>query len=692
MSLELRPLGVACNLSCHYCYQNPQREAGNQRVVYDLEKMKASAARIGGRFTLFGGEPLLMPFADLEDLFAWGLEKNGGSTIQTNGALIEDRHIDLFRKYKVQVGISIDGPGNLNDVRWNHSIQKTREATARVEQAIEKLCHEYQPPGLIITLHKGNATAEKIPAMARWLKMLDEMGIRSVRLHLLEVDDEAVREHLALSAAENVSAMLAFAKLRLEMKRLRFDLFDEMERLLNYQDGQASCVWRACDPYTTEAVQGIEGQGQSSNCGRTNKDGVDFIKASSAGFERYVALYQTPQSEKGCSNCRFFLMCKGQCPGTAIDGDWRNRTEHCQEWKELFVILEKKMILEGKIPLTLQPIRLELEKRMLTAWTTGKNPSVGRTFSVLMQELNAAAATGIQGSPDSVPAASEIKAPTRVSWVSEKARDLWSGRLDNVRQMLEDMTIHSALAWPDKCSVRRVPVTSLPRLIELARIKGIATLTLPESALPGLVATDPGSESAIFLAGRPPCLAEVEMACKNEEFPQLLRLLHLPSASMDDLLEANPDRAVVAHYAALSSPGTTIRLPKDTAFHPLLANLGLTLLPIIPSRFDDPVAEQTCTNFLQLATREGYLAAVASFWECMSWSVSWSSYHGITEVKTPVFRLCHSSAIGPREVRIWKEGTSSTACGASGLAFPFAPPSRKTLKTTIELSPDPTYE
>jgi sulfatase maturation enzyme AslB (radical SAM superfamily) len=58
MSIELRPLGVACNLACHYCYQNPQRDAGNQRMNYDPEKMKKDAARIGGPFTLFGGEPL----------------------------------------------------------------------------------------------------------------------------------------------------------------------------------------------------------------------------------------------------------------------------------------------------------------------------------------------------------------------------------------------------------------------------------------------------------------------------------------------------------------------------------------------------------------------------------------------------------------------------------------------------------
>ena len=348
MSIELRPLGVACNLACHYCYQNPQRDAGNQRMNYDLEKMKQEAARIGGPFILFGGEPLLMRFEDLEHLFAWGLETTGSNAIQTNGVLIEDRHIDLFRRYKVSVGISIDGPGELNDARWHYGLEKTRQSTAVVEGVIERLCREYKAPGLIITLHKGNATAEKLPIMADWMRRLHAIGIRGVRLHLLEVDHDSVRDSLALSARENIQALLAFAEVQESLPGMDFDLFDEMEALLSGQDAKVGCTWRGCDPYTTEAVQGVEGNGQSSNCGRTNKEGIGFIKANSAGYERYLALYRTPQSDNGCSGCRFFLMCKGQCPGTSIDGDWRNRTEHCEEWKHLFSVIERRMIVAGK--------------------------------------------------------------------------------------------------------------------------------------------------------------------------------------------------------------------------------------------------------------------------------------------------------------------------------------------------------
>src|SRR5207247_7363385 len=134
------------------------------------------------------------------------------------------------------------------------------------------------------------------------------------------------RSSYALTPHESLAAFREIAALEPTLVRLRFVEFRDMKQLLRGRDNHTSCVWNACDPYTTRAVRGVEGTGQSSNCGRTNKDGIDFVKAPVEGFERYLALYHTPQEHGGCSGCRFFIMCKGQCPGTAIDGDWRNRT------------------------------------------------------------------------------------------------------------------------------------------------------------------------------------------------------------------------------------------------------------------------------------------------------------------------------------------------------------------------------
>jgi len=368
MGVELRPFGVACNLACTYCYQNPMREAGNLRQTYDMAKMKAALEREGSSFILFGGEPLLMRIEDLEELFAYGFERFGSSGIQTNGVLIGDAHIAMFRKYKVHVGISMDGPDELNDARVDRKRSRTRASTAAVQTAIERLCREYQPPGLIVTLHRGNATAEHLPRMYEWMRQLDAVGVRSARLHVLEVEDAHVRETLALTARENVEAILGFARLQDELKKLRFDLVEEMKRLLVGNERDASCVWRACDPYATAAVRGVEGNGQSSNCGRTNKDGVDYLKADSHGYERYLALYNTPDEHGGCKGCRFFLMCKGQCPGTAIGGDWRNKTEHCSIWKSLFATLEQQLVRGGESPLSIHPLRQQQENEIMARW------------------------------------------------------------------------------------------------------------------------------------------------------------------------------------------------------------------------------------------------------------------------------------------------------------------------------------
>lgn len=382
MTVEVRPLGVQCNLGCRYCYQNPQRQAGNGGRSYDLEAMKRAIEAEGGPFAVFGGEVLLVPIEDLESLWGWGLEKYGDNAIQTNGTLITDAHIELFHRYRVRVGISVDGPDELNDLRWQGTLKRTREATSLTLAAIERLCLEGLTPRVIVTLHRANATPALLPRLLDWVRQLDAMGVTSMRLHMLESEDDRIRQLYGLSERENVEVMLAFARLESELAHVRFDLFREAEALLMGRDATVSCVWRACDPYTTAAVRGVEGNGQRSNCGRTNKEGVDFVKSDVPGFERTLLLHRTPIAAGGCGGCRFFIFCKGQCPGTAIDGDWRNRSEHCDVWLELFTHVEGQLLARGETPLSAsEERRRHVESRLLAAWERGSNPSIEQVLA-----------------------------------------------------------------------------------------------------------------------------------------------------------------------------------------------------------------------------------------------------------------------------------------------------------------------
>jgi uncharacterized protein len=319
MSIEVRPLGIACNLGCVYCYQNPERDSGQARQrSYDMQAMKDQLRKKNGPFTIFGGEGLLVPEADLEELWRWGFSKWGKNSIQTNGTLINDNHVRMFKAYNVHVGFSIDGPGALNDARWAGSLQATREATRKSLAALDRLLSEGSGVSLIVTLHRGNATADRLPIMYDWFRRLDQAGLKSARLHALEIDSHGVQKSLSLSREQTIDAFWGFHELERQLTGLKFDVFRDMISMLRGQDKRTTCIWRGCDPYTTRAVQGVEGNGQASNCTRTNKDGVEFVKSSIEGFERQVALYHTPQNDGGCKDCRFFLMCRGNCPGGRV--------------------------------------------------------------------------------------------------------------------------------------------------------------------------------------------------------------------------------------------------------------------------------------------------------------------------------------------------------------------------------------
>ena len=294
----------------------------------------------------------------------------------------------MFKRLKVSVGMSIDGPGELNDIRWAGTLDGTRRTTARTERAIGRLCEEGLIPSLIVTLHRGNAIAEKLDILCSWFLELETMGVRSVRLHLLEVESNSVRERYALSARENLAALLRIEATAREMKRLRISLFDDMRKLLRGDDRRASCVWKGCDPYTTKAVQGIEGNGQSSNCGRTNKDGIDFVKGDTPGFERYLSLYQTPQSVGGCAGCRFFSMCRGQCPGTAIDGGLEESHRTLRGLgRGLFEHLENEMVENKQWVLSRSKYRTAVERFMQSVWSSGRSAGIVEAIESFRNQL-----------------------------------------------------------------------------------------------------------------------------------------------------------------------------------------------------------------------------------------------------------------------------------------------------------------
>lgn len=376
MTLEIRPSGIECNLRCKYCYQNFERDKGTGAdKVKDLEAFKK---RIDKKFVLFGGEPLVTDKEKLEDLLQYGKREYGGSGIQTNGSLIDDEIIEMFKKYNVHVGISIDGKSELNDYRWAGTLEKTRELTNKTHENIKKLLDKNLGVSIIATIHRQNASEEQLPLFKEWLWEMNDLGVGSMRLHVLEQDGDNTHQ-LALDMEENIKAFKEILALsENEDFTMRLDVYNDIIKLLKGEDNRVTCTWKRCDVWKTKSVTDLSANG-ANGCGRPHKDGSEWTKHDEkATAIREIMLYNTPQEHGGCKGCRFFAICKGQCAGTGLNGDWRNRSEYCEMFKELFELYEKKLEAVDITPVTKLSYLDKIEKRQQRAFRNGTHKTINR--------------------------------------------------------------------------------------------------------------------------------------------------------------------------------------------------------------------------------------------------------------------------------------------------------------------------
>jgi hypothetical protein len=93
------------------------------------------------------------------------------------------------------------------------------------------------------------------------------------------------------------------------------------------------------------------------------------------------------------------------------------------------------------------------------------------------------------------------------------------------------------------------------------------------------------------------------------------------------------------------------------------------------------------SNGWSLLRPEGMLPSPVWLHECFSSPISWSELHGVTEVKTPLFRMCFQSGSNSDRRLIRRIGAATEVEGsAMGLSFPYLPPARRPRLVEIEVA------
>lgn len=340
----LLKMNLRCNFRCEYCYEKPIRPEEEvidhkevEKTIRSLWEKQGGKGKdgkprkddkgnyCGPKVTLHGGEPTILPRKDFEKYLKLCYELTGSSGIQTNGILIDDDMIALFKKYKTHVGFSIDGPWPLNELRGTGTKSNRRKQTKRILKNLKKVRKEGITASVIAVIHKKNALGDRREILKQWVKELNGLKI-SGRLNPCCCGNPEID----LTPNEAVEAYTDLFDFMLEEGLGGWSPFKD---IINSLKGERNvvCVYRNCDPFCTQSATSVLNDGGVGVCLRLYGDGKKYIRANEGSTIRSDVLEQTD-----CKDCEWWENCFGGCSGLSKDFDWRNKDRYCEVYKAMF--------------------------------------------------------------------------------------------------------------------------------------------------------------------------------------------------------------------------------------------------------------------------------------------------------------------------------------------------------------------
>lgn len=359
-------LTTGCNLSCTYCSEGDKPlEVIDKRIIFKLiDEIPLLLDKYSDNnieFLWHGGEPLTVGKSFLKDLMDYAKNKlqkyNLKFMVQTNGVLIDDEWINVFKLYNVGVGISLDGYKELHD---KNRITKAGMPTFDIIlENIRKLKKAEIYPGTLMVVN----TANKID-VAKLFDVIKEYDL-SPKIQpvipcgraadILEVEDiydnyvDLLKELYKLVLNDN--------------KTIVIEPLDEiMNAILGF-----SCM-RECsfNGLCAKNFISVFADGVVSFCGRNKSNEIIYGNLKDNNI---LELYESNTAERvrnrqiflqkhDCMNCEDWTLCYGGCSFEAFNctGSLESKYPYCKQRKSLLNFLKteglellKKRLLKEKI-------------------------------------------------------------------------------------------------------------------------------------------------------------------------------------------------------------------------------------------------------------------------------------------------------------------------------------------------------
>lgn len=368
-----------CNLACDYCYfffggdesykeHAPIMSKSNIYALSDFLKqaiVDLSLTQVS--VILHGGEPLMMK----KERFSLMCEQMISAvtpltdlviSLQTNAILIDDEWIDIFEKYNVYPGVSLDGPKELNDI---HRVDKKgRGSHDRVVKGIKKLqvAEKNNRIGRVGVIMVANP---EFNANEIYNYLTRDLGFTRIHFLLPDASHETF-DSSQIDGFEEYLLSLTKAWIVDDRKDIDIRFFDSQTKRL-VQDRKGRDIFNDYGPLRS-IILSISSDGEISPDDSTRVANPSFMKTGL--FIQNTTLLdailhptmrrisdETAKTPKGCLECDWEKVCRGGDISHHYKGSSHNlnddafdeKSVYCKPLTSFYEMLSMTL-LEAKVP------------------------------------------------------------------------------------------------------------------------------------------------------------------------------------------------------------------------------------------------------------------------------------------------------------------------------------------------------
>lgn len=337
-----------CNLRCKYCSVGEPtcRTLTQAETATVIERIVTRSPESSTKFIWHGGEPLLPGIDFYEKVLEVErpLMKNGyriSNVVQTNGTLITKEWGRFFKKNRFGVGLSIDGPKEVND--------RTRVFPGEF--------------GTFDAIKRGSAILDKFKIKHGYLTVINQYNVADIDA-IIDFMHRENKSYKLVAVSPIGRAADAYDTVMTAGDTFSRSQIHLLDRWLKEGDSaDRSALWKYMVALLTnkpieciflrdcqQTFIGVDCNADVYPCGRFCGSG-NFLYGNlmSDSFKQVIshpsriALTERPEQLKKCRKCRYFSICNGGCPLQGVlNGGIGKEDYNCRQYLKIFSAIEKE--------------------------------------------------------------------------------------------------------------------------------------------------------------------------------------------------------------------------------------------------------------------------------------------------------------------------------------------------------------